>query len=85
MSVRKELDQAKETGWVQALAYSTATFLRQYGEHPGVIEIWQAAGMSIAQCNRHDVADYDMETIEKHKEWLSGSKQTKTDSPQYGC
>lgn len=85
MSVKREIDQAIDKGWTQALAYSTATFLRMYGEHPGVLEIWQGAGMSIAQCNRHDVADYDMEILEKHAEWLSNKKQSKTDSPQYGC
>lgn len=64
----------RQKGMVQGVAYSVATFLKYWGEHPWVHEVWGAAGMSIAECESNGVDEYDMETLRQYEEYLDNRK-----------
>lgn len=70
----KEIKAAKEKGrqqgMTQGIAYCVAIMLSVWGEHPWIDEVWGAAGMSLEECKELDVAEYDMDILNQHKEYL---------------
>lgn len=57
----------RKQGMVQGLALAVSQYLRHYGEHPGILEIWRDSGLSLQECIDNAVDEYDMETLRKYK------------------
>jgi hypothetical protein len=66
------LEAGRKQGMVQGLALAVATFMKYWGEHAGIQEVWGSAGMTIQECYNNGVDEYDIETLIKYQDYLEG-------------
>lgn len=74
MSVKKEIENARQVGFVQGIAYCVATYLSIWEQHPWIKEVWRAAGMSVDECSMLGVDEHDMNILIMHREYLDNIK-----------
>lgn len=69
--IKEAKERGRQQGMVQGLCIAIADIL-EVGYTTRATEIWSAAGLSIKECQKMKVDEYDMKTLIAHKEELEG-------------
>jgi hypothetical protein len=70
MSVSEEIEDTEYIGMIRGIVFSIAMYIKYWGEHPWIDEIWRATGLNMEEIEKF-CDEYDVNILKENQEYIN--------------